>query len=72
MGIISNTDFAHVFKKYRLCSQISTLIEFGDLLAEEGYIYDNSVFTHWQNGTRTPKLRKVILAMLCFFKTWRH
>ena len=50
--------FAQLFKKYRLRSEIETLSEFGDLLAEEGIVYETSLFTRWQNGERVPKDRK--------------
>ncbi len=45
-----SSDFAILFKKYRLRSEIETLAGFADLLAEEGYVYENSLFTRWQTG----------------------
>lgn len=66
---IVNRSFARLFKKYRLRSEIETLTEFGDLLAEEGFVFDNSIFTHWQKGTRVPNNRRIILTMIrIFFK----
>lgn len=61
------TSFAQLFKKYRLRSEIETLSEFGDLLAEEGFIYETSLFTKWQNGSRVPRDRNTLLAMLRVF-----
>jgi hypothetical protein len=59
--------FAELFRKYRLRSQIKTLAEFGDLLAEEGIIYENSLFTRWQNGERVPTSRKIVLIIIQIF-----
>ncbi len=61
------TSFGELFKKYRLRSEISTLSEFGDLLAEEGLVYETSLFTRWQNGERVPRERKTLLAILKVF-----
>lgn len=59
--------FGSLFKKYRLRSEIETLKEFGDLLSEEGIIYETSIFTRWQNGSRVPKYRNIILITLKIF-----
>lgn len=64
---ITSTQFASLFKRYRLRSEIETLSEFGDLLAQEGFIYDSSLFTKWQNGTRIPADRTVLLAVCKLF-----
>ncbi len=63
----SYSDFAALFKKYRLRSEIETLSEFGNLLAEEGYIYEDSLFTRWQKGERVPKDRRVLLTIIELF-----
>jgi transcriptional regulator with XRE-family HTH domain len=61
--------FASLFKKYRLRSEIGTLSEFGDLLAQEGMVYETSLFTRWQRGNRLPRGRKLLLSILkVFFK----
>ena len=62
-----NAQFATLFKKYRLRSEIGTLSEFGDLLAQERLVYETSLFTRWQNGDRVPKDRKILLAILKIF-----
>lgn len=62
-----NQTFAKLFKKYRLRSEIETLSQFGDLLAQEGLVYENSLFTHWQKGDRVPKDRKILLAVISIF-----
>lgn len=59
--------FATLFKKYRLRSEIETLSQFGDLLAQEGLVYENSLFTHWQKGDRTPSDRKVMWIIVKLF-----
>src|SRR3989344_4867098 len=61
------SSFAALFKKYRLRSEIETLSEFGDLLAEEGIVYETSLFTRWQNGERVPRDRKTLLTMVRVF-----
>ncbi len=63
----NNTNFATLFKKYRLRSEIETLSQFGDLLAEQGLVYENSLFTHWQKGDRVPRDRQTILAVIKLF-----
>jgi len=60
-------DFATFFKKYRLRSEIDTLTEFGNLLADEGIVYENSIYSRWQNGTRLPKNRQVLLQIVKVF-----
>ena len=61
------SSFAALFKKYRLRSEIETLSEFGDLLAEEGIVYETSLFTRWQNGERVPRDRRIILEVIKVF-----
>ncbi len=62
-----NAQFAALFKRYRLHSGIGTLVQFGDLLAEEGYVYETSIFSRWQQGDRVPSDRKILLAVLHVF-----
>lgn len=59
--------FKMLFKKYRLQAEIPTLSEFGRLLADKGFIYEDSIFSHWQKGTRIPQNRTVILKLLEIF-----
>jgi hypothetical protein len=63
----SDTSFATLFKKYRLRSEIETLSQFGDLLAQEGLVYEPSLFTHWQKGDREPKERRLLLKVISIF-----
>lgn len=59
--------FAYLFKRYRLRAEFETLCEFGKALAAEGRIYDDSIFTHWQSGKRTPRDRTLLLTILKIF-----
>ncbi len=52
---------------YRLHSEYETLTQFAAALAEEGVIYEDSIFSRWKNGNRFPRSRKVVLAMLKVF-----
>lgn len=59
--------FKQLFKKYRLRAEFSTLSELGNALAEKGLIYEDSIFSHWQRGTRVPQNRKVLLKLIEVF-----
>lgn len=59
--------FKELFKKARLRAGFATLSEFGKKLGEEGLIFEDSLFSRWQNGTRIPKDRKTLLKVLKVF-----
>lgn len=59
--------FGSLFRKYRLRSECETLAEFGDLLQEFGYFYESSLFSHWQKGSRVPRDRDLLLAIVRLF-----
>lgn len=59
--------FAILFKKYRLRAEFATYAELGLALAEKGLIYEDSIFSHWQKGTRIPTNRYLILTVLEIF-----
>ncbi len=59
--------FSTLFRKYRLKSEFETLHEFGNALADINFIFEDSLFSHWQKGTRIPKDRRVICAMISIF-----
>lgn len=63
----SKESFAYYFKKYRLKSEFETLSDFADALAENGIVYETSIFSHWQKGTRIPKDRFLLLKMINIF-----
>jgi tetratricopeptide (TPR) repeat protein len=59
--------FNQLFKRYRLKSEFESLSQFGQAIAEQGRFFDDSTFTHWQNGTRIPKDRGIILTIIKIF-----
>lgn len=59
--------FAELFKKYRLRAEFETCTAFGDELAYKGFIYDESIFSHWQKGKRIPSKRKLVLTIIEIF-----
>jgi hypothetical protein len=59
--------FAKLFKKYRLKAEFETCTSFGDALAEKGYIYEESIFSHWQKGKRIPSNRQLVLTIIQIF-----
>ena len=60
-------EFGRLFTKYRLKAQFLTLYQFGHALADEGLLYEDSIFSRWQKGNRVPRQRKVVLTMLSVF-----
>lgn len=62
-----HSTFGELFKKYRLKSEFSTLSEFGNALAQEGFVYEDSIYSHWQKNVRVPKDRKLLLAIISIF-----
>ncbi len=59
--------FKILFKKYRLKAEFSTLSQLGIVLAEKGLIYEDSIFSHWQKGSRIPQSRNILLKLLEIF-----
>lgn len=62
-----SASFNELFRKYRLKAEIPTLSEFGHLLAEKGFNYEDSIFSHWQNGTRIPQYRNILIKLIEIF-----
>jgi putative hydrolases of HD superfamily len=62
-----HTTFGELFKKYRLKSEFSTLTQFGNALSQEGFIYEDSIYSHWQKNVRVPKDRRLLLSMIKIF-----
>lgn len=60
--------FAELFKKYRLRAEFDTISAFSETLAQHGYFYDESIFSHWQKGTRVPNNRKLVLTLIKTFE----
>jgi hypothetical protein len=63
----THTAFAHIFNRYRLHAGFETLVQFGEALSHEGFVYEDSIFSRWKNGSRVPHERKVILAIITVF-----
>lgn len=59
--------FKDLFKRSRLRSGFLNLSEFGKALADEGFVFEDSLFSRWQNGSRIPKDRKLLLALIKIF-----
>ena|GEM_PF-946059 len=59
--------FAQLFKKYRLRAEFETISSFAEVLSEKGYFYEESIFSHWQKGTRIPTDRKLVLTIIKIF-----
>ncbi len=59
--------FGALFRSLRLRSEFSTLSEFGEELAKEGFIFEDSIFSHWQKGTRIPRNRGLLIVMVKIF-----
>lgn len=59
--------FQSLFKKYKLKAEFATLSELGIALSDKGFIYEDSIFSHWQKGTRIPQNRIILLKLLEIF-----
>lgn len=59
--------FKQLFKKYRLKAEFSTLSELSLSLAEKGLLYEESIFSHWQKGTRIPQSRNILIKLIEIF-----
>lgn len=60
-------EFTRLFNEYRLKSQIETASQFGEHLAEFGYAYEDSIFSKWKRGTRIPRNRDLLKAIITIF-----
>lgn len=60
-------NFGFLFKKYRLASGFATMREFGEELAARGFVFEDSLFSHWQKNRRIPKEKKLLLAIIKIF-----
>jgi hypothetical protein len=65
--MVESNTFGYFFKKYRLRSEFESLSDFGKILADEGFIYEDSLFSHWQKGNRIPHDRKLLIHILKVF-----
>ncbi|MEK7571366.1 MAG: NB-ARC domain-containing protein [Patescibacteria group bacterium] len=59
--------FGELFKKYRLRAEFETFPSFGEALYEKGYHLESSIFSRWQNNSRLPTSRQLILTIIGIF-----
>lgn len=59
--------FSELFQRFRLRAGFGTLLSFGHALADNGLIYEDSTFSRWQNGSRIPANRDILLAIIKLF-----
>lgn len=59
--------FSGLFKRYRLKGEFASLNELANELAQKVYLYEPSIFSHWQNGKRVPTKRAVLLMQVTLF-----
>src|SRR5258705_7237120 len=59
--------FSELFRKYRLRAEFETIAAFSNALSEKGYFYEESIFSHWQKGTRVPNNRSLVLTLIKVF-----
>jgi hypothetical protein len=59
--------FAQLFRFLKIKSGFNTISHFANTLAEDGFAYNDSLFSHWQRGSRTPTNRKLLLALIKIF-----
>ncbi len=68
MRTTTSKTFGEIFKKLRLQANIQTLKDFGNTMADYGYVYEDSIFSHWQSGRKIPTRRDILLTALLIFK----
>jgi hypothetical protein len=59
--------FRELFRRYRLRAEFSTLSSLSDALCAKGIIQDESLYSHWQRGSRVPHQRHLLLCLLEIF-----
>lgn len=64
---MSQKSFAEIFNTLRLKSQMETATQLADALAVEGFVYEDSIFSKWKRGTRIPRDRHVLKALITIF-----
>lgn len=59
--------FSEAFKKLRLQAGIDSLRELCEILVSFGFILEESTLSRWQNGSRIPKNRQLLLGLIKVF-----
>jgi hypothetical protein len=67
MDTKDNKSFGFLFRELRFKAGIFTLSQFARLLEEEGYYYEESIFSHWQQNRRIPYNRSLLIAIIKLF-----
>lgn len=67
MKHVITTTFGKLFRKFRLRSEYSSLAEFSQALADERLVYEDSTFSRWQNGSRIPISRGLLIILIKIF-----
>ncbi len=57
-----NANFGEIFKLLRVKAGIPSLAELNRFLADNGYLFEDSILSHWQANRRVPR-REVILCI---------
>lgn len=63
----TNPSFAQYFAFLRIKSGFNTISSFAKILETKGYSYDCSLFSHWQNGSRAPTNRLLVIDLIKIF-----
>jgi tetratricopeptide (TPR) repeat protein len=59
--------FGKMLRSFRLRAEFRTLTEFGDELQELGFFQEDSTFSRWENGSRIPRNRDLIIEVIKLF-----
>ncbi len=63
----SSLYFGQLFKRFRLKSEFETLSQLADVMAVQGFSYEDSIYSRWEHGNRIPKNRNVLIALIKLF-----
>lgn len=59
--------FGDLFRKFRLRAQFKTLTMLGDSLQQHGFFQEDSTFSRWENGSRIPRNRNLLIGIVNLF-----
>ncbi len=65
--MFENYSFADLFRKYKVKAGLKTLSHLGEEFEKQGLLFENSIFSHWQRGSRIPTNRNTLLALIRIF-----
>jgi len=61
--------FSELFRFFRINCGFLTLSQFNKALEKNGFIFSESLLSHWQIGDRSPKNRNLILTIIKILNT---